>query len=110
MVPSRTRWPLVAPGVGGAAVDGVLGIFCGDDGGEVDGGGKRSIISVTGSEVWAWGWNEHGNLGNGDTQNLTTPAKIWDQFDRISGSSRMSEGGRVMGVWAGCGTSWIITE
>ncbi|KAJ7062896.1 regulator of chromosome condensation 1/beta-lactamase-inhibitor protein II [Mycena amicta] len=47
-------------------------------------------------EVWGWGWNEHGNLGNGATEDVRMPCRLW------SSSSRTR-------VWAGSGTSWIQT-
>ncbi|KAL0580961.1 alpha tubulin suppressor [Marasmius crinis-equi] len=58
-----------------------------------------------GREVWGWGWNEHGNLGVGSTQDVTLPVKIWPQEANENSNST-----RVLGVWAGCGTSWIAAE
>lgn len=52
------------------------------------------------SEVWAWGWNEHGNLGLGHTADVNTPVKVWP-------SSEISTQLDVIDLWAGCGTSWI---
>ena len=54
------------------------------------------------TEVWGWGWNEHGNLGVSDTNDVRIPRKIWPR----SGE----EMGKVVGIWAGCGTSWIAVE
>ncbi|KAH9854412.1 RCC1/BLIP-II [Lenzites betulinus] len=54
------------------------------------------------SEVWGWGWNEHGNLGIGGTEDVDIPAKLWPR--------RETDLGRVKNVWAGCGTSWILVE
>jgi protein ATS1 len=49
-----------------------------------------------GKEVWGWGWNEHGNLGLGSTNDQTIPCKIpLEKPERI---------------WAGPGTSWIYTK
>ncbi|TEB32313.1 RCC1/BLIP-II [Coprinellus micaceus] len=48
-------------------------------------------------EVWAWGWNEHGNLGLGTTQDAHSPVRI-----------PISTG--VRDVWAGSGTSWIVCD
>lgn len=59
---------------------------------------------ITMSEVWGWGWNEHGNLGLGHTDDLQQPTPVWTQ--RYSQNTK----GRVTGVWAGCGTSWIAVE
>ena len=56
-------------------------------------------------EVWGWGWNEHGNLGLGTTDDVALPRRIWpDTF----GASSIR--GTVVGIWAGCGTSWIAIE
>ncbi|EIM88036.1 RCC1/BLIP-II [Stereum hirsutum FP-91666 SS1] len=51
-------------------------------------------------EVWGWGWNEHGNLGTGSLEDVHTPRKVWPP-------SSPGIHGRALGVWAGCGTSWI---
>lgn len=56
-------------------------------------------------EVWGWGWNEHGNLGTGDTSNVRIPTKLWPP---LAGES-VADGEPVV-VWAGCGTSWILVN
>ncbi|KAF8504266.1 regulator of chromosome condensation 1/beta-lactamase-inhibitor protein II [Gautieria morchelliformis] len=53
-------------------------------------------------EVWAWGWNEHGNFGLGHTTDVHLPILIWP----LPGSDPLSS--RVDSIWAGCGTSWIV--
>ena len=57
-------------------------------------------------EVWGWGWNEHGNLGTGLLDDVSVPIKVWPparlEFEGIIGD--------VVGVWAGCGTSWIAVS
>ncbi|OJT08028.1 RCC1 repeat-containing protein C10F6.04 [Trametes pubescens] len=53
-------------------------------------------------EVWGWGWNEHGNLGTGGTEDVDTPVKIWPRYG--------DEQGWVANVWAGCGTSWVLVQ
>ncbi|KAI0370112.1 RCC1/BLIP-II [Pilatotrama ljubarskyi] len=53
-------------------------------------------------EVWGWGWNEHGNLGTGGTEDVSAPVKIWPSNGHGDAT------GRVLRVWAGCGTSWIL--
>jgi protein ATS1 len=55
------------------------------------------------TEVWGWGWNEHGNLGTGSLTDVNVPVKIWPPSS--AGPDRLT--GDVVGVWAGCGTSWI---
>ena len=53
-------------------------------------------------EVWGWGWNEHGNLGTGDTSNVQTPRRVWPP---PAGEIVVDDEPVV--AWAGCGTSWI---
>ncbi|GBE77295.1 regulator of chromosome condensation 1/beta-lactamase-inhibitor protein II [Sparassis latifolia] len=58
----------------------------------------------TATEVWGWGWNEHGTLGIGSTGDVEAPVRVWPPA---------SEGlhlGKAVDVWAGCGTSWILVE
>ncbi|KAG0692162.1 regulator of chromosome condensation 1/beta-lactamase-inhibitor protein II [Suillus ampliporus] len=62
-----------------------------------------AVISLSGSsdmEIWGWGWNEHGNLGLGHTDDVSKPLKIWPTGD--------APDGRIVQVWAGNGTSWIL--
>jgi protein ATS1 len=54
-------------------------------------------------EVWGWGWNEHGNLGIGTTEDVRVPVKIWP-----TESSQATIGH--VGIWAGSGTSWIVIQ
>ncbi|KAF8899345.1 regulator of chromosome condensation 1/beta-lactamase-inhibitor protein II [Infundibulicybe gibba] len=74
----------------------VKGIACGTE---------HVLVSLqSGAEmgVWGWGWNEHGNLGLGTTADVGRPAKIWPH-------AVSSYTGRVAGIWAGSGTSWIYS-
>ena len=57
------------------------------------------------SEVWGWGWNEHGNLGTGDTSSVQTPTKLWTPAARET----LADDDPVA-IWAGCGTSWILVN
>lgn len=50
------------------------------------------------ASVWGWGWNEHGNLGTGMTNDVLVPVRIWPD---------VGEDLVPVGVWAGSGTSWI---
>jgi protein ATS1 len=54
-------------------------------------------------EVWGWGWNEHGNLGTGDTSNVQTPTRLWPP---LAGEAIADV--EPIASWAGCGTSWIL--
>ncbi|KAF9267761.1 RCC1/BLIP-II [Marasmius fiardii PR-910] len=56
-------------------------------------------------EVWGWGWNEHGNLGIGSTEDIPIPVKIWPP-----GDTYLTGAEQVVGIWAGCGTSWIAVK
>ncbi|KAJ7082519.1 regulator of chromosome condensation 1/beta-lactamase-inhibitor protein II [Mycena crocata] len=58
------------------------------------------VESTSTTEVWGWGWNEHGNLGVGTTDDVRLPVKIW--------SSESSQG--QVKIWAGSGTSWIVVQ
>ncbi|EPS97820.1 hypothetical protein FOMPIDRAFT_1127748 [Fomitopsis schrenkii] len=62
----------------------------------IDGEGTRR-------EVWGWGWNEHGNLGTGATEDVHAPLRIYP----TAGSNAAN---RVVDVWGGNGTSWIVVE
>jgi len=55
------------------------------------------------TEVWGWGWNELGNLGTGSLDDVKVPVRIWPP-------SLAQAGKKVVGVWAGCGTSWIAVS
>ena len=57
---------------------------------------------TTQREVWAWGWNEHGTLGNGTTEDQRLPIKVWPPVDGRSATA--------IDVAAGCGNSWIVLE
>ncbi|KAJ3570756.1 hypothetical protein NP233_g4190 [Leucocoprinus birnbaumii] len=63
------------------------------------------IMSVDGKgdEVWGWGWNEHGNLGVGNTADSPTPQRIWPPLDSLGTY-------RILNVWGGNGSSWILYE
>jgi protein ATS1 len=61
------------------------------------------VLDSSMTEVWGWGWNEHGNLGVGTTEDVRLPIKIWPA------ESSQAQGGNV-GIWAGSGTSWIVVQ
>lgn len=50
--------------------------------------------------VLGWGWNEHGNLGLGYTENLYTPTLVW----------RLPQRGLTARIFAGNGTSFITQD
>ncbi|KDQ62874.1 hypothetical protein JAAARDRAFT_119797 [Jaapia argillacea MUCL 33604] len=53
------------------------------------------------TEIWGWGWNEHGNLGIGTTDDTPVPTKLWPKADDPNPS-------RCTNMWAGCATSWLV--
>ena len=56
-------------------------------------------------KLWGWGWNEHGSLGTGNTDDTFIPLKIWsNEPGFISYFEGVHE---LTGIWAGAGTSWI---
>ncbi|KAG8955821.1 hypothetical protein FRC03_011030 [Tulasnella sp. 419] len=72
--------------------------------------GSPPMFQSKSSEIWGWGWNEHGNLGLGHNQDIHTPVKIWPQGQ--DGSRELSDvrDWIVVGAWAGCGTSWLAVR
>ncbi len=71
-------------------------------------GSEHSLLCLsTGGredEVWGWGWNEHGNLGVGNTIDSSTPVKVWPSQQQ----SEATETHPVRSIWAGAGSSWIL--
>ena len=55
------------------------------------------------AELWAWGWNEHGNLGLGDTVDRPDPVQVW-----ATRGQSLEQRGVLLNAWAGMGTSWIL--
>lgn len=39
---------------------------------------KYAVVVKTDGSLWAWGWNDYGQLGDGTTTNKNTPVKIMD--------------------------------
>lgn len=65
-------------------------------------GSEHVLVLTEGHITRAWGWNEHGNLGLGHIQDVKEATRIGFRDD---GSAR-----RIVGVWGGCGTSWLAVE
>lgn len=83
---------------------GIRDIICGSEHCLVTGSNNDSARI----EVWGWGWNEHGNLALGHTEDVHTPCRIPTLGANEGGSEGESD--RIVDVWAGCGTSWLATE
>lgn len=71
-------------------------------------GSEHSLVCLTTNgqedEVWGWGWNEHGNLGVGNTIDSLTPFRIWPP----SHQPENVEIHPVRSIWGGTGSSWIL--
>jgi len=57
------------------------------------------------AEVWGWGWNEHGNLGTGDTSNVQIPRRVWPPP-----AGEIAADDEPVVAWAGCGTTWLLVN
>ncbi|KAF8555144.1 RCC1/BLIP-II [Imleria badia] len=66
-----------------------------------------SSSSQEGNSVVGWGWNEHGNMGLGSLGNITIPTQLWPRKDTEAYNKYPQ---RVIGIWAGCATSWLLVE
>jgi protein ATS1 len=70
--------------------------------------GSEHVLCVLGQgEVWGWGWNEHGNLATGSLDDVKAPVRIWPPASHAQAGEKT---GDAVGVWAGCGTSWIAVS
>ncbi|PWN45597.1 RCC1/BLIP-II [Ceraceosorus guamensis] len=57
------------------------------------------------AEVWAWGWNEHGNLALGSSTSPNTQLE-----GSVKSAVTQWAHARPTNVWAGCGTSFVQVE
>ena len=64
----------------------------------VRGGCNHSVALTTKGHVWAWGFNNHGQLGDGTTTHSDTPVRV-----------RFATGTKITSVRAGCDFSIAIT-
>ncbi|PCH34377.1 RCC1/BLIP-II [Wolfiporia cocos MD-104 SS10] len=65
-----------------------------------------TVPQGTSSEVWGWGWNEHGNLGLGTTEDANAPVRMWPRPTAGAGAQQ----GTAVDIWCGNGTSWILVK
>lgn len=67
--------------------------------------GSEHVLALcdapAGPEVWAWGWNEHGNLGDATVEDARELKRVWPP----TGAEETH--GPVVDLWAGNATSWI---
>ena len=72
--------------------------------------GSEHVLALTrgrsSDQVWGWGWNEHGNLGTGDTSDVMLPVQLLPPLSE-NGTRRVTD---ISGIWGGCGTSWICCQ
>ena len=102
-----------SPTVGSASVDDVTIDLPGDR--TISGlacGSEHVLVAIAsasrgGDSILGWGWNEHGNMGLGSLGNITTPTQLWPRED-IETYNKYPQ--RVIGMWTGCATSWLLVE
>jgi len=72
--------------------------------------GSEHILALikgpSSDQVWGWGWNEHGNLGTGNTSDVPIPVQLLPPLNE-NGAERVMN---ISGMWGGCGTSWICCQ
>jgi protein ATS1 len=56
--------------------------------------------------LFVGGWNEHGNLGQGDTVDRDRLVPV----DLQGLGSSVSSGTKILGAWAGCASSWLWVD
>lgn len=69
-------------------------------------GSEHGLALLDERTVAAFGWGEHGNCGP-DTD---AQGNVKGSYNKIQISSDGGERRRIVGIGAGCATSWIITE
>lgn len=65
-------------------------------------GSEHAVVITEDGDVLAWGWGEHGNCGpkteNGDVKG---------RWNTIASKKYIPSGSEIVGIGAGCATSWI---
>jgi alpha-tubulin suppressor-like RCC1 family protein len=65
------------------SIDGMIGLLTpkkigtDKDWESVSAGGDHTVAIKTDGSLWAWGWNGHGQLGDGTTIDRASPVLIW---------------------------------
>lgn len=62
-------------------------------------GSEHSMALDRNGQLWTWGWNEHGNCGNGSTENQIRPVNISNYFP-----------GKICSIGSGAGHSFAVVE
>jgi len=70
----------------------------------------RRRNSALEQKLLGWGWNEHGNMGLGHTEDVIAPTCIPIPFLSVPSATIESDMPKIVGIWAGCGTSWLALE
>ena len=71
---------------------------------------RQNTAEVEGAmEVWGWGWNEHGNLAQGqhDEADHDRPVLL---LDGARAGAALAPCYIPMNIWAGCGTTFILVD
>ena len=69
-------------------------------------GSEHALALLDERNVVAFGWGEHGNCGS----ETDAQGNVQGRFNKIHMSSEIDDGSkRIVGIGAGCATSWIIT-
>ncbi|TQS35888.1 hypothetical protein Golomagni_03679 [Golovinomyces magnicellulatus] len=67
-------------------------------------GSEHTLGLTMEGSVLAWGWGEHGNCGP------VTPGEVERRWNIITASDFTNPSVKLIGVGAGCATSWIFTN
>jgi protein ATS1 len=117
--PSAPRWKDVGASWGSIFVlqeDGKLLSWGRDDHGQLSPPGMPALSQIAigsehalgltlGGDVLAWGWGEHGNCGPN-----TTNGDVKGRWNVIASSKYLPPESKILGIGAGCATSWICVS
>ncbi|KAG8161738.1 hypothetical protein KVR01_008725 [Diaporthe batatas] len=65
-------------------------------------GSEHAVVMTEGGDVLSWGWGEHGNCGPKTENN-----DVKGRWNTIASKKYIPSGSEIVGVGAGCATSWI---
>jgi alpha-tubulin suppressor-like RCC1 family protein/uncharacterized protein (DUF2141 family) len=76
---------------------------------QISAGQNHMLIMKNDGTVWAWGENEAGQLGTGDTVSRSTPVQIGSDYAQISAGGYRSSGIRNDGsLWTWGVNEWVL--